>query len=61
VKATLDALMLTGCALSCLGVAVVLFYDGVLERPLLPKASARHLSVVNLVFNTAATLYFLFW
>jgi hypothetical protein len=61
VKETLDALILSGCALSCCAVAVLLFYEDVLDRPVIPKVSARHLSVVNLVFNTAATLYFLLW
>jgi hypothetical protein len=61
VKATVDALILSGCALSCCVVAALLFYEDLVDRPLLPKVSARHLSVVNLVFNAAATLYFMLW
>lgn len=60
-KETVDTVVLMGCALSCVVVALLLVSDASLERPLMPRASARHLSIWNLVFNAAATLYFLLW
>ena len=60
-KETIDTVVLLGCALSCVVVALVLVSEGDLARPLLPRVSARHLSIAMLVLNMAATLYFLLW